>query len=60
MKDEKNPAAAIFMEETITDPRKKEAARRIVELAGELHLSIAELDRVMKYIRKYAGPVWIG
>lgn len=37
--------------------RKKEAARRIIELSGELHLSISELDRVMEYVKCSAGLV---
>lgn len=37
------------------DKNRKEAARRIVEMCGELHLSLNDLDCVRDYLRQHAG-----
>lgn len=41
------------------EARKKEAARRIVEMSGELHLSLNDLDCVRDYLRQHAGLGWV-
>lgn len=41
------------------DKKRKEAARRIVEMCGELHLSLNDLDCVRDYLRQHAGLTWV-
>ncbi|WP_300415817.1 hypothetical protein [uncultured Oscillibacter sp.] len=57
MKTELSPAELLFAEQNMAEPRKKEAARRIIEISGELHISISELERVMEYVKHYAGLI---
>lgn len=54
------PIQAYTQECHFEEPRKKEAARRIIEMSGELHLTISELKRVLEYVQNYALLSWGG
>ena len=59
-KKELNPICAYNQEFHFEEPRKKEAARRIIEMSGELHLTISELKCVLEYVQNYALLSWGG
>ena len=39
--------------------RKKEAARRIIELSGELNLTLNDLADVSRFVRNWATLKWV-
>lgn len=53
-----NENADVFEQVEDLIRRKKEAARRIIELSGELNLTLEDLEDLPRFVRNWATLRW--